>query len=59
MKKSFKTLSLKKSVVSELNVHTSDVVKGGGKTQADTLCTTNAIACNFASLNAVTCGTDC
>ncbi len=47
MKKTFKTLSLKKSVVSELNERNSNAVKGGMtvKTQANTLCTTNAIGC--------------
>ncbi|WP_298508061.1 hypothetical protein [uncultured Kordia sp.] len=48
MKKSFKTLSLKKSVVSELNGKNSNAVKGGMtvKTQADTLCTSAAIICH-------------
>jgi hypothetical protein len=47
MKKNIKTLSLNKSVVSELNVQNSNAIKGGMtiKTQADTLCTSNAIIC--------------
>ncbi|WP_187561518.1 class I lanthipeptide [Kordia aestuariivivens] len=47
MKKKLKTLSLKKSVVSELNANNSNAVKGGMtvRTQADTLCTSNAIIC--------------
>jgi len=45
MKKNLKTLSLNKSVVSELNFKNIDAIKGGGKTQADTLCTSNAIIC--------------
>ncbi|WP_298419291.1 class I lanthipeptide [uncultured Kordia sp.] len=48
MKKSLKTLSLNKAVVSELNAQNSNAVKGGMtvKTQADTLCTSNAIICH-------------
>ncbi|WP_430410494.1 class I lanthipeptide [Kordia sp.] len=47
MKKNLKSLSLKKSVVSELNVQNSNAINGGMtvKTQADTLCTSNAIIC--------------
>lgn len=47
MKKNLKALSLKKSVVSELNTQNSNAVKGGRtvKTQADTLCTSAAIIC--------------
>ncbi|WP_420571630.1 hypothetical protein [Kordia sp.] len=49
MKKGLKTLSLKKSVVSELNTQNSKAILGGRrtvKTQADTLCTSNAIICS-------------
>ena len=50
-----KTLSLKKSVVSELNGNTFDAVKGGTRrTMADTLCTSNGIGCQ-PSIN-FTCG---
>lgn len=55
MKKNLKTLSLKKSVVSELNGNTFDAVKGGTRrTMADTLCTSNGIGCQ-PSIN-FTCG---
>ena len=48
MKKGLKKLSLSKSVISELNMQNVNAIKGGTrgvKTQADTLCTSNAIIC--------------
>ena len=57
MKKNLKSLSLKKSVISELNPQNAQGVKGGTrgvKTQQDTLCTSNAIICQ-PSVN-FTCG---
>jgi len=47
MKKSIKLLKLNKSIVSELNTQNASALKGGMtvRTQADTLCTSAAIAC--------------
>ena len=47
MKRNKKILSLKKTVVSELNKKNPNNIQGGRLplTQADTLCTTNAIIC--------------
>ena len=50
MKKNRITLALNKYVGSELNFKNIDAIKGGGKTQADTLCISNAIICQ-ASVN--------
>ncbi|PTX59246.1 hypothetical protein C8N46_11083 [Kordia periserrulae] len=48
MKKNLKSLSLKKSVISELNSQSAQGIKGGTRsvlTQEDTMCTSNAIGC--------------
>ncbi|WP_156168426.1 hypothetical protein [Kordia zhangzhouensis] len=50
MKKNLKSLLLKKSVVSELNSQSAQGVKGGNRsvlTQEDTMCTSNAIGCEY------------
>ena len=48
MKKNLKSLSLKKSVISELNSQSAQGIKGGTRsvlTQEDTMCTSMYIEC--------------